>query len=205
MNDYFDHRRMVSSIVASYFSFFYHCESLVRSKLMFSSGAIGAGTGRFISLGRFGAWISALGLAICLTGCQPRVNKAPALPPPLPPAAPLSQPVRPTLYVKVKRLNLRACPGIDCPKIAVLESNTEVEKLGEIENWTQLKVKKDGTIGYVSSRYLSPQPTEVAQSTKKKPRKARSRKFTRSPKAAGEKGKAGLKKQVSSFPLPRVM
>jgi hypothetical protein len=37
--------------------------------------------------GRLGAWICALGLAIFLTGCQPRVNNAPPLPPPLPPAA----------------------------------------------------------------------------------------------------------------------
>jgi hypothetical protein len=196
---------MVSSIVVSYFCFFYHFGCPVRSKLMFSRAAIGAGPGRFIGLKRHGAWISALGLAICLMGCQPRVNKAPALPPPLLPAAPLPQPVRPTFYVTVKRLNLRACPGIDCPKIAVLELNTEVEKLGEIENWTQLKVKKDGTIGYVSSRYLSPQPMEVAQSTKKKPKKAKPRKLTQSPKAAGEKGEAGPKKQVSSSPLPRVM
>jgi hypothetical protein len=172
------------------------------SKLMFSRAAIGAGTG---GLGRFGAWVSALGVAICLMGCQPRVDKASGLPPPLPSAAPLPQPVRPTFYVTVQRLNLRACPGIDCPKIAVLKLNTEVEKLGETETWTQLKVKKDGTIGYVSSRYLSPQPMEVAQSTKKKPKKAKPRKFTQSPKAAAEKGEAGPKKQASSLPLPRVM
>jgi hypothetical protein len=46
---------------------------------------------------------------------------------------------------------------------------------------------------------------EVAQSTKKKPKKAKPRKFTQSPKAAAEKGEAGPKKQASSLPLPRVM
>ncbi|MGD0826925.1 MAG: SH3 domain-containing protein [Desulfobaccales bacterium] len=155
--------------------------------------------------GRLGAWICALGLVICLMGCQPRVHKAPLLPPPLPPAAPLRRPVRPTFYVTINRLSLRACPGMDCHKISTLELNAEVEKMGEIENWTQIKVKKDGTIGYVSSRYLSPQPVEVAQPTKKKRKKAKPRKATKPPEAAGEEGKAGPKKQEPSPRLPRAM
>ena len=118
--------------------------------------------------GRPSAWICALGLVICLMGCQPRVYKAPPLPPPLPPAAPLPQPVRPTFYVTINQLNLRACPGKDCPKTSALELNAEVEKMGEIENWTQIRVKKDGTIGYVDSRYLSPQPVKVAQAHQEK-------------------------------------
>ncbi len=172
---------------------------------MFSGAAIGAGTGRLIGLGRLGAWICALGLVICLMGCQPRVSKAPPLPPPLAPAAPLPRPVRPTFYVTINRLSLRACPGIDCPKTSTLELNAEVEKMGEIENWIQIKVKKDGTIGYVSSRYLSPQPVEVAKPTKKKTKKAKHRKATQPAEAAGEEGEAGPKKQEPSPPLPRVM
>ena len=152
--------------------------------------------------GRPGAWICALGLVICVMGCQPRVDKAPPLPPPLPPAAPLPHPVRPTFYVTINQLNLRACPGIDCPKTSALELNTEVEKMGEIENWTQIRVKKDGTIGYVSSRYLSPQPVKVVKPIKKKPKKAKSPKTVQPPEAAGEEGKAGPKKQEPSPPLP---
>ena len=121
-------------------------------------------------------------------GCQPRANEAPPLPPPLPPAAPLSRPVRPTFYVTINQLNLRACPGKDCPRTSTLELNAEVEKMGEIEHWTQIRVKKDGTIGYVSSRYLSPQPVKVAQLTKKKPKKAKPPKATQTPEAAGEEG-----------------
>jgi hypothetical protein len=155
--------------------------------------------------GRPGAWICSLWLIICLMGCQPRVNEAPPLPPPLPPVAPLPKPVRPIFYVTINQLNLRACPGIDCPKTSTLELNAEVEKMGEIENWTQIRVKKDGTIGYVSSRYLSPQPVKVAQLTKKKPKKAKPRKATQPPEAAGEEGEAGPKKQEPSPPLPRVM
>lgn len=111
---------------------------------------------------RGGAWICALGLVICLLGCQPRVYQAPPLPPPLPPAAPPPQVARPTLYVTVNRLNLRACPGMDCPKIAVLDLNAEVEKVGETEDWTQIRVKRDGTLGWVSSRYLSLTPAGPA-------------------------------------------
>lgn len=164
--------------------------------------------------GRPGAWICALGLVICLMGCQPRVNTAPLLPPPRPPAATLPRPVRPTFYVAINQLSLRTCPGIDCPKTSTLALNAEVEKMGEIENWTQIKVKKNGTIGYVSSRYLSPQPVKVAQLTKEKHKKAKPRKATQpteaaeTPGAAGEVGEVGEarpKKQELSPPLPRAM
>jgi predicted Zn-dependent protease len=88
-----------------------------------------------------------------------------------------------------------------------------VEKMGEFENWTQIRVKKNGTIGYVSSRYLSPQPVNVAQLTKKKTKKAKPPKATQLPEAAREEGKAGPQKQEPSPPLtepedskgPRVM
>ena len=154
---------------------------------------------------RPGAWICALTLVICLMGCQSQAYRTPPLPPPLPPVAPLPQPVRPTFYVTINQLNLRTCPGLDCPKTSALELNAEVEKLGEIENWTQIRVKKDGTIGYVSSRYLSPQPVKVASRAKKKPKQARLPKATQPPVAAGEEGEAGPQKQEPSPPLPRVM
>jgi SH3-like domain-containing protein len=85
-----------------------------------------------------------------------------------------------------------------------VEVNAEVEKMGESENWTQIRVKKNGTIGYVSSRYLSPQPVKVAQPIKKKPKKAKPRKATQPPEAAGEEEKAEPKEELSP-PLPRVM
>lgn len=152
-----------------------------------------------------GAWTCALGLAICLMGCQPPVAKAPQLPPPRPPAARLPRPVRPTFYVAVNQLGLRTCPGLDCRKISTLNLNTEVEKMGETGNWTQIRVKKEGTIGYVSSRYLSPQPVVVAQPAKKKPRKAKPRKVTQPFEAAEEAGTVGPQKQEPAAPLPRAM
>ena len=83
----------------------------------------------------------------------PPVSPAPPAPPPPPQVA------RPTFYVSVKnRLNLRACPGMDCPKIAVLDQNQEVEKVGDAADWSQIRINRDGTIGWVSSRYLSATP-----------------------------------------------
>jgi hypothetical protein len=105
-------------------------------------------------------WVG-LGLVLCLAGCQALFPKPVYTPPRAPaPAAPPppAQVVRPTLYVAVNRLNLRACPGMDCPKIAVIDRNEEVEKLGDAEDWSQIRIKRDGTIGWVSSRYLSATP-----------------------------------------------
>jgi hypothetical protein len=104
-------------------------------------------------------WVG-LGLVLCLAGCQALFPKPVYTPPraPAPTAPPPVQVVRPTFYVAVARLNLRACPGMDCPKIAVIDRNEEVEKLGDAEDWSQIRVKRDGTIGWVSSRYLSATP-----------------------------------------------
>jgi uncharacterized protein YgiM (DUF1202 family) len=95
---------------------------------------------------------------VCLS-CQPRMAPMPRQAPPPPPvAAPQPSPQRETFYVKVGRLNLRAGPGMDFPKLGLLERNEEVEKLGEAENWYQVRVKRDGTLGWVSSEYLSKTP-----------------------------------------------
>ncbi|MCL4500546.1 MAG: SH3 domain-containing protein [Deltaproteobacteria bacterium] len=158
-------------------------------------------------IGRTGSLICALGLVICLMGCQPRVNKAPPLPPPLPPAAaaPIAPPVRPTFYVNINQLSLRTCPGTDCQRITTLELNAEVENMGETKNWTQVKVKKSGTIGYVSSRYLSPNPVQVARLARKKVKKTKPRKATPPHMAAKEEDEDGLENQEPAPPLPKAM
>jgi len=102
--------------------------------------------------------IPALAVAFALAGCAPTRY----VPPPLPqgPAAPALPPQvnRPVFYVKVSHLNLRACPGMDCPKISLLERGEEVEQVGVAEDWFQIRVKRDGRLGWVDSRYLSPTP-----------------------------------------------
>jgi uncharacterized protein YraI len=101
--------------------------------------------------------IGAVLAMVCLS-CQPKVAPLPRQAPPPPPATRPEPPQRPSLYVKVGRLNLRAGPGMDFPKLGSLERNEEVEKLGEAENWYQVRVKRDGTLGWVSSEYLSSTP-----------------------------------------------
>lgn len=102
----------------------------------------------------------AVGLALCLTGCETLFPKPVYVPPPAaaPPPPPRAQIPRATLYVAVNRLNLRACPGMDCPKITVIERNEAVEKIGSAGDWSQIRIKRNGTIGWVSSRYLSATP-----------------------------------------------
>jgi hypothetical protein len=62
------------------------------------------------------------------------------------------------LYVAADRLNLRACPGMDCPKIVTLNRNQEVEKVGESQGWFQVRSRRDGTLGWADARYLASAP-----------------------------------------------
>jgi hypothetical protein len=120
---------------------------------------------RPLGFARLGLWLLAFLLVCCLAGCEPSFYgggpKPAPLPPPAPPAPP-PQVTRPLFYVTANRLNLRACPGMDCPKISVLERNEEVEKVGESEDWSQIRVKRDGRLGWVNTRYLSAQPASEA-------------------------------------------
>ncbi len=173
---------------------------------MSSNATINSDAAHPLGLGHHGTWISALGLMICIMGCHPQTTKTQSLPPPVAaPVAPLPQKAYPTFYITANHLVLRACPGVDCPQTSTLEMNTEVEKMGEIKNWAQIKVKKDGAIGYVSLRYLSPQPIKVARYTKKKPKKMKVRKAVQPPAVAGQERKAGSEKLEPSPPIPRVM
>ena len=105
-------------------------------------------------------WARLLGccLALWLAGCAPRIFETPYVPPPPPRLAPPPVVSRPVLYVAASRLNLRGCAGMDCPKISVLEQNEAVEKLGEMDDWFEVIVKRDGRRGWVTSRYLSLEP-----------------------------------------------
>jgi hypothetical protein len=105
-------------------------------------------------------WAGLLGccLALWLAGCAPRIYETPYVPPPLPAPPPPPAVSRPVYYVSASRLNLRGCAGMDCPKISVLEQNEAVEKLGEMDDWFEVIVTRDGRRGWVTSRYLSPEP-----------------------------------------------
>jgi hypothetical protein len=62
------------------------------------------------------------------------------------------------LYVAADRLNLRACPGMDCPKLVLLTRNQEVDKVGESQGWFQVRSRQDGTLGWADARYLASAP-----------------------------------------------
>jgi len=108
-------------------------------------------------------WLLGIILAAACLSCQPRMapSPLPPLPPPARPETP-APPQRATFFVKVDLLNLRAGPGMDFPKIGQLNRNEELEKVGEAEDWFQVRVKRDGTLGWVASRYLSGQPVPAA-------------------------------------------
>ncbi len=107
-----------------------------------------------------GGWIrlAAACSLLAAAGCQPFIKEQAYPPPPPPVVAPPPPLARPTFYVNASRLNLRACPGMDCPKIYSLERNEEVEQVGESEEWSQVRLKRDGTIGWVATRFLSAVP-----------------------------------------------
>ena len=101
-------------------------------------------------------------LALWIAGCAPPIYETPYVPPPAPKPQPPPVVSRQVFYVAVNRLNLRGCAGMDCPKISMLELNDEVEKLGELDDWFEVFVKRDGRRGWVSSRHLSPEPVTAA-------------------------------------------
>lgn len=99
-------------------------------------------------------------LLFLATGCTKKVGwKPPDEPrissPPLETPPPVQYQL---LYVAADRLNLRACPGMDCPRITLLTRNQEVEKVGESQGWFQVRSRQDGTLGWVDARYLASTP-----------------------------------------------
>jgi SH3-like domain-containing protein len=62
---------------------------------------------------------------------------------------------QPILYVTVDRLSLRAGPGLDTPRLSVLNRDEEVEKVGEVEDWTRVRVKRNGHLGWINTPYLA--------------------------------------------------
>lgn len=98
-------------------------------------------------------------LALLASGCAKKPGWKPPEEPKIiaPPEAPPRVEYQ-TLYVAADRLNLRACPGMDCPRISLLTRNQEVEKVGESQGWFQVRSRQDGTLGWVDGRYLASSP-----------------------------------------------
>jgi uncharacterized protein YgiM (DUF1202 family) len=106
-------------------------------------------------------------LFLLSTGCAQKVGWKPPDEPRTTTPPPAEAPPRveyQLLYVAADKLNLRACPGMDCPRINLLTRNQEVEKVGESQGWYQVRSRQDGTLGWVDARYLAsaPVPDNVA-------------------------------------------
>jgi hypothetical protein len=54
---------------------------------------------------------------------------------------------------------------MDFPRIGQLKRNEALEKVGEAEDWYQVRVKRDGTLGWVAARYLAGQPVSAPPET----------------------------------------
>ena len=75
--------------------------------------------------------------------------------------APTPKPV--ILYVVSNQLNLRKCPSVKCKVAAVLKLGDEVIKLGQSEDWINVRVKATNREGWVASTLVG------KTATKKKP------------------------------------
>lgn len=134
-------------------------------------------------------------------GCTQKVSWKPpdepkvTSPPPEAPPPPVQYQV---LYVAADRLNLRACPGMDCPRITLLTRNQEVEKVGENQGWFQVRSRQDGTLGWVDARHLASSPvsetavlpSETVQPKQTKPVEAKPKVKTPTPVAEEEEEEA---------------
>ena len=142
-------------------------------------------------------------LALLANGCAQKPAWKPPEEPKIsaPPEAP-SRAEYQTLYVAADRLNLRACPGMDCPRISLLTRNQEVEKVGESQGWFQVRSRQDGTLGWVDGRYLASSPvadnvalpSETIQPKQTKSVEAKPKVKTPAP---------GIEEEIEEAPPPR--
>ncbi len=146
-------------------------------------------------------FFSAMGCTKKVSWQPPEEPKVASSPPEAPP--PVHSQV---FYVAADRLNLRACPGMDCPKITLLTRNQEVEKVGESQGWFQVRSRQDGTLGWVDARHLASAPvsesvtlpSETVQPKQNKSTEAKPKVKTPTPVAEEEEEEASRPKRRRS-------
>jgi uncharacterized protein YgiM (DUF1202 family) len=81
------------------------------------------------------------------------------------------QPPKPYYYVAVRKLLLRAKPSDRSEVVRTLGINDQVEKIGETEDWFNVRQPSSGAVGWVSSRHLETLPLTSPRGdpSKKKP------------------------------------
>ena len=74
------------------------------------------------------------------------------------PAATSPTPKPEILYVTSDKVNLRACPSLNCKVDAVLRLGEEVIKLGQEDDWVNIRVKATKREGWVAARLTGKKP-----------------------------------------------
>lgn len=89
------------------------------------------------------------------------------------PAAPsptIAKPKPALLYVTADQVNLRACPSVKCQVAAVLKLGDEVVRLGQEQDWINVRVNATRREGWVASHLLGKTPREkIPSKVKEKP------------------------------------
>ncbi|HQP29785.1 MAG TPA: SH3 domain-containing protein [Deltaproteobacteria bacterium] len=96
-----------------------------------------------------------LGVALCVflaVGCSATKTTTKPAATAKPAASPAPKPV--ILYVTSDKVNLRACPSLECKVVAVLPLGDEVIKLGQKDDWIHIRVKATKREGWAATRLV---------------------------------------------------
>lgn len=109
--------------------------------------------------------VSLLLVCACATAPAPPPTTPPATPPP--PPATAQEPVTGTVYVTASALNVRSEPSMEGEVIASAKQGTALGVVRSDESWTRVRLA-DGTVGWVSSRYIADEKVAASRREKTK-------------------------------------
>lgn len=72
-----------------------------------------------------------------------------------------------SVYVVTDHLNLRACAGLNCRVISVLQRGEELDSIAEKGEWMKVKVKSSDKEGWVFSKFVSSERPKAAPRSSK--------------------------------------
>ena len=104
-------------------------------------------------------------LLVCACATAPAPPPAPPATPP-PPAA-VEERVTGTVYVTASALNVRSEPSTEAEVIASAKQGTPLGVVRSDEGWTRVRLA-DGTVGWVSSRYVADEKVAATRREKTK-------------------------------------
>jgi uncharacterized protein YgiM (DUF1202 family) len=98
-----------------------------------------------------------------------------------------------SVYVVPDHLNLRACAGLNCQVISVLQEGEELVRIAEEGEWMKVRVKTTDKQGWVSSKFVSSERPKAAPRPSKQA----------TPTAKPEEEWAAPKKGTGTLPSPK--